>query len=69
MAAALAAAHKLAGEGLVNLLKETGLQWNPDMVRLLYRVNKMISEDNAGGVTKQGTGSLSPAQILYGGKK
>ncbi len=55
---------------LKNLLQETGLGNNPEIIRAFYRAGKAIGEDSfvpaGSGASK---GPSTPAQALYGSKK
>lgn len=54
---------------LRTLLETTGLGNHPEMLRLLYRAGKAISEDKfVGGAAAGGNSGKSVAERLYGGK-
>lgn len=64
------ALDNFASPELVQLLKDTGLQMHPEVIRLFYKAGKTISEDkivNGGNSSKAET--RSPADILYGKPK
>lgn len=70
LAVAKKALDSFASPGLVSLLKETGLQMHPEVIRLLYKAGKTISEDSmVNGGNNDKTEDKSPADILYGGTK
>ncbi len=50
---------------LRSLLDETGLGNHPEVIRLLYRAGKAISEDKFVGGSATGTGKLNAANVLY----
>jgi len=50
---------------LRTLLDATGMGNHPDVIRLLFRVGKAISEDKFVGGSSSGTGTTNPASVLY----
>jgi hypothetical protein len=50
---------------LRSLLDETGLGNHPEVIRLLFRAGKAISEDKFVGGSPSGTGKLNPTSVLY----
>ncbi len=50
---------------LRTLLDETGLGNHPEVIRVLYRVGKAISEEKFVGGSPRGTGAANPASVLY----
>lgn len=53
---------------LRTLLEQTGLGNHPEVIRLLYRAGKAISEDKFVGGTGRGGAQRDPAAILYDSK-
>jgi hypothetical protein len=55
------------GEAVLSILKDSGLDNHPEMLRFLVNVGKQISEDNSGGVTGNGgKGATSREEFLRG---
>jgi hypothetical protein len=50
---------------LRTMLDETGLGNHPEVIRLLYRAGKAISEEKFVGGSARGTGAANPASVLY----
>jgi hypothetical protein len=50
---------------LRTLLDETGLGNHPEVIRLLFRAGKAISEDKFVGGAPGGKGAVNPAAVLY----
>ncbi len=50
---------------LRSLLDETGLGNHPEVIRMLYRAGRAISEDRFVGGSASGTGRLNPTNVLY----
>jgi len=47
------------------MLEETGLGNHPEVIRILFRAGKAISEDRFVGGHAAGTGTASPTSVLY----
>ncbi len=50
---------------LRTLLDETGLGNHPEVIRMLYRAGRAISEEKFVGGAARGTGAANPANVLY----
>lgn len=59
------ALDKFATPELKSLLDDTGLGNHPEMIRLLFRAGKAISEDTFVGGSGSGSGKPNPANVLY----
>lgn len=57
--------RKVASAGAVAVLKQYGLNWHPEIVRMFYRAGMLAGEDRSGG----GAASVpkrDPAEIIFG---
>lgn len=53
-------------EALRELLKDTGLDRHPEMVRVFHKIGKLVAEDADGGDGQGGQGQKSVAERMYG---
>lgn len=60
------AIQRFGTPGLLEVLDQTGVGNHPEMIRLLFRVGKSISEDSLVPSGKAGEGPRDPAAVLYG---
>lgn len=65
LAVARKALDQFATPELRTLLDETGLGNHPEVIRMLYRTGKAISEDKFVGGASAGTGKADPTAVLY----
>lgn len=63
-----AALQQFGTPELTKVLKETGLGVHPEMVRVFYRIGKLISQDSvAGAIASAASAEKTQAQRMYGG--
>lgn len=63
-----AALEKFGTPALTEMLKQSGLGVHPEMVRVFYRIGKLISQDSvAGAIASAASADKTQAQRMYGG--
>lgn len=58
--------NKFASSKLKEALKETGLIYHPEMIKMFYKIGELSESDNISYDGKPVVEELTPAQILYG---
>jgi len=58
--------NRFASSSLKELLKEKGLIYHPEVIKMFYKIGELASEDNLSYNPKPVVEELTPAQILYG---
>ena len=58
--------NKFASPVLKSVLKENGLIYHPEMIKMFYKIGELAWEDNLSYNPKPVVEELTPAQILYG---
>lgn len=58
--------NKFASPKLKEALKETGLIYHPEMIKMFYKIGELSESDNISYDGKPVVEELTPAQILYG---
>lgn len=58
--------NKFATPKLKEALKETGLIYHPEMIKMFYKIGELSESDNISYDGKPVVEELTPAQILYG---
>lgn len=58
--------NRFASPSLKETLKETGLIYHPEMIKMFYKIGELAQEDNLAYNPKPVIEELTPAQILYG---
>lgn len=58
--------NKFASTGLKEVLKETGLIYHPELIKMFYKIGELAQEDSVSYNPKPVVEDLTPAQILYG---
>ena len=58
--------NKFASPALKEILKENGLIYHPEVIKMFYKIGELAQEDNLSYDAKPVIDELTPAQILYG---
>ena len=58
--------NRFASSALKEILKETGLIYHPELIKMFYKIGELAQEDNVSYNPKPVEDELTPAQILYG---
>ena len=58
--------NEFASAELKEAFKQTGLNYNPELIKMFYKIGELAQEDNLSNYGKPAFEELTPAQILYG---
>ncbi len=58
--------NEFASAELKQTFKETGLNYDPELIKMFYKIGELAQEDNLSHYGKPAFEELTPAQILYG---
>ena len=60
--------NRFASPALKDILKDFGLIYHPEMIKMFYKIGELAQEDNLSYDAKPVVEDLTPAQILYGSR-